>query len=138
MPSMVSSNGLGLSTAFTVSASAANDTDTPSLTSAAACLRFEGVIRFNAPISSSLPHRPQFDSSVFHRSYCASVTAWPERFAWACGLTDGPNEKQRIARRLIVRVFMVCLLHLLLGDHGLRWLPCSRASARRVEALRRR
>src|SRR5215510_6429929 len=75
MPMCVTSYGLGLSTAFTVSASAASDTDTPSLTSAAACFRLAGVIRFGAPISSSLPQRPQLESSFFHFSYCSAVTA---------------------------------------------------------------
>src|SRR4029079_2955853 len=72
--SIVSSYGLGLSTALTVSTSAAKDTDTPSFTRPAACLRLDGVMRFRAPIWSSLPQRPQFDRSVSHRSYAASVT----------------------------------------------------------------
>jgi hypothetical protein len=71
---IVTSYGCGLSTACTVSASEASDTDTPSRTSAAACRRFSGVIRFNAPISSAAPQRPQFESSVFQRSYCSAVT----------------------------------------------------------------
>ena len=74
MPCMTTSYGVGLSTACTVSASAESDTDTPSFTSAAACLRFAGVIRLSAPISSSLPQRPQFERSFFQRAYSASVT----------------------------------------------------------------
>src|SRR5262245_61316989 len=49
---------------------------TPSLTRSAACFRFCGVIRFSVPFSSSLPQRPQFDSSTFHRSMSACVTVW--------------------------------------------------------------
>jgi len=54
-----------------VAASDARDTVTPSFTSAAACFRFAGVIRLRVPSSSSFPHRPQFESSVCHRSYSA-------------------------------------------------------------------
>src|SRR5579863_10339851 len=52
------------------------ETETPSLTSAAACLRLAGVIRLTAPIWSSLPQRPQFESSVIHWSTMAAVTVW--------------------------------------------------------------
>src|SRR5439155_1223593 len=62
--------------AFSVSGSLASETETPSLTSAAACFRFAGVMRFIVPISSSLPQRPQFDKSFFHCSYWAVVTLW--------------------------------------------------------------
>jgi hypothetical protein len=62
------SYGLGLSTAFTVSESA--DNDTPSRTRRAASRFFAGVIRLSVPISSALPHRPQLESSYFHCSYC--------------------------------------------------------------------
>src|SRR5206468_1061387 len=61
---------------FSVSGSLASETETPSLTSAAACFRFAGVMRFIVPISSSLPQRPQFDRSFFHCSYWAVVTLW--------------------------------------------------------------
>ena len=44
------SYGCGLSTAFSVSTSRASETENPSFTSAAACRRFAGVIRFTAPI----------------------------------------------------------------------------------------
>ena len=60
-----------------VSASRASETEMPSRTSAAACLRFSGVIRFSVPRSSSAPHRPQFVSSPFHRSTSACVTRCP-------------------------------------------------------------
>src|SRR5579863_8275381 len=52
------------------------ETETPSLTSAAACLRLAGVIRLTAPIWSSLPHRPQFESWVIIWSTVAAVTVW--------------------------------------------------------------
>src|SRR5262249_55252254 len=54
-----------------------------SLTSAAACFRFAGVIKLRAPSWSSLPHRPQFDSSFFQRSTSALVTGLGEALAWA-------------------------------------------------------
>src|SRR5688572_30619380 len=59
-----------------VSAGIGRDSETvvPVLTSAAARRRASGVIRFRAPRSSSLPHRPQFDSFVIHSSNCAFVT----------------------------------------------------------------
>ena len=47
--SMVCSNGLLLSSAFSVSSVCASDTVSPLLTSATACLRFAGVIRFTDP-----------------------------------------------------------------------------------------
>ena len=68
------STGQGTSTPFSVSAFDASDTVTPSFTSAAACARLAGVIRLSVPSSSSLPHRPQLDNSVCHRSYSALVT----------------------------------------------------------------
>src|SRR5262249_12754908 len=70
---MAHSTGQGTSTFFSVYAFEASETDTPSLTSVAAALRFAGVTRFSVPSSSSLPHRPQFVSSVRHRSYSACV-----------------------------------------------------------------
>src|SRR6187455_3022351 len=51
-----------------------SETVVPVLTSAAARRRVSGVIRFKAPRSSSLPHRPQFESFVIHSSNCAFVT----------------------------------------------------------------
>src|SRR5262245_14831324 len=66
-------NGLGLYSDLSVSRSRARETDTPSLTSAAACLRFAGVIRFAAPIWSSLPQRPQLDSSLDQRAMSSLV-----------------------------------------------------------------
>src|SRR5579864_666440 len=76
MPCIWCSYGWGLSTAFTSSGSPARDTENPSRTNAADCLLFAGVMRFSVPISSSFPHRPQFDRSFFHCSYCSSVTVW--------------------------------------------------------------
>ena len=62
------------------------ETEILSLTSAAACRRFAGVIRFSAPISSSLPQRPQFDSSVFRRSNCARLTDWARPSSRGCAV----------------------------------------------------
>src|SRR5512145_493666 len=72
---MAHSTGQGTSTPFSVSAFEASDTATPSFTSAAACARFAGVIRLSVPSSSSLPQRPQLESSVCHRSYSTLVTS---------------------------------------------------------------
>ena len=66
--------GKGLSTALTVSASLASDTENPPSRDAAASLRFAGVIRLRAPIWSSLPQRPQLERSFFQLSYSAAVT----------------------------------------------------------------
>src|SRR6185436_11994440 len=88
---MAHSLGHGTSISFFVAAFEARDTDTPSLTSAAACLRFAGVIRLRAPISSSFPQRPQFDRSVCQRSNSACVTSgrgvdpWDEAFCERTG-----------------------------------------------------
>ena len=67
--------GHGLSRLSCFWAFDARDTVKPSLTSPAASARLSGVIRLAAPSSSSGPHRPQFDSSVCHRSYRAAVTS---------------------------------------------------------------
>src|SRR5256885_5419998 len=72
--SIAHSFGHGTSISFFVAAFDARDTETPSRTNAAAALRFAGVMRLRAPISSSFPHRPQFDSSVCQRSNSACVT----------------------------------------------------------------
>src|SRR5882757_5609435 len=74
MASISCSYGKGLSTALTVSASLASDTENPSFTRAAASFRFAGVIRLRAPIWSSLPQRPQLERSFFQPSYSAAVT----------------------------------------------------------------
>src|SRR5712691_4339148 len=66
--------GQGLSTSLVALASRASDTENPSLASASACLRLAGVIRFRVPSSSSLPQRPQLESSVCQRTYSACVT----------------------------------------------------------------
>src|SRR5215468_3435138 len=75
---MVWTNGEPLSAACSVSVFRASETETPSLTSEAACLRLAGVIRFTAPIWSCLPQRPQLDSSVIQLSTIAAVTEWPD------------------------------------------------------------
>src|SRR5678816_2798393 len=75
--SIAHSFGQGTSTALSVWAFEASDTVTPSLTKAAAALRLPGVIRLSVPISSSFPHRPQFESSARQRSYSAWVTSVP-------------------------------------------------------------
>src|SRR4026208_509574 len=74
-------NGDPLSTAFSTSVSRASDTDTPSRTSAAACLRLAGVMRLSAPISSCVPQRPQLESSFIHPSMTVLVSL--------CGDSDG-------------------------------------------------
>lgn len=71
---MADSAGQGISTSPRVGTSEASETEIPFLTSAAAALRFAGVIRFNAPRPSSFPHRLQFDSSFCHLSYSVGVT----------------------------------------------------------------
>src|ERR1700682_6026701 len=53
--------------------SCAIETASPSFTSAAACFRLAGVMKFAAPSSSSLPQRPQFDSSFVARMKSSSV-----------------------------------------------------------------
>src|SRR5262245_33845884 len=70
---IVHSAGQGTSSAFWVAALEASETVTPSLTSATAARRLAGVIRLRAPISSSLPQRPQFESSFCQRSYSAAA-----------------------------------------------------------------
>ena len=86
-----------MSIASTVLASPASDTVKPSWTAATACSRLAGVTRFSAPISSSAPHRPQLERSVFHCSYCASVTFRPDSPVWADGPQDTPAASNRIA-----------------------------------------
>ena len=56
----------------------------PVSTSAAACRRFASVMRLAAPIWSSSPQRPQFDSSVIHWSNSARVApgSLAERSGW--------------------------------------------------------
>src|SRR5262245_48030592 len=72
--SIAHSIGHGLSGLRSVLSFDARETEMPSFTRAAACLRFADVIRLSVPISSSFPQRPQFESSVCHRSYSALVT----------------------------------------------------------------
>src|SRR5579863_3006614 len=108
IPSILTSYGLGLSTALTVSVSAARDTEKPSFTSAAACFLLAGVIRFRVPISSSLPQRPQLDRSFFQRSYCASVTT-REVAVWDDSLPAGSATISN-TNSLAAKVLMVILL----------------------------
>src|SRR5215510_14732577 len=71
--SMAHSMGHGLSASFSALSFEAREIETPSFTSAAACLRLAGVMRLRVPSSSSFPHRPQLDNSVCQRSYSAFV-----------------------------------------------------------------
>src|SRR6202158_752105 len=72
--SIAQSTGVGMSAFFSVTVISERDTANPSFTSAAACLRFAGVMRLRVPISSFGPQRPQFESSVTQRAYCSFVT----------------------------------------------------------------
>ena len=96
-----------MSTASTVLASPASDTVKPSRTTATASSRLAGVTRFSAPISSSSPHRSQFERSVFHCSYWASVTVRPDSPVWADGPQAIPAASNRIAdmRKVIFVMF---------------------------------
>ena len=77
----------------------------PSSTSATASRRLAGVIKFSAPISSSAPQRPQLVNSVFHCSYCASVTARSEP-VWAHAPDTASTDSSATADSLIV-IFIV-------------------------------
>src|ERR1017187_2116585 len=76
---------------FGRSASSDIETLTPSRTSAAAALRFVGVIRLMVPAWSSFPHLPQLESSFIHWStssfvrlrgyFSAAATPWPDTAA---------------------------------------------------------
>src|SRR5579863_6253611 len=81
--------GQGLSTSLVALASRARETVKPSLASASACLRLAGVIRFRVPNSSSLPQRPQFESSVCQRAYSACVTRGCGVACCACARPPG-------------------------------------------------
>ena len=83
--------GQGLSTPSSVCAVLASDTVMPSCTSAAAARRLAGVMRLRAPISSSGPHRPQFERSSSQRSYSASVISGRTSWALAAGTTPESN-----------------------------------------------
>ena len=58
----------------------------PSFTRASACFVFSGVIRFSSPRSSSLPQRPQFESSFSHCFSLSSVTSRAGSWVDGCGL----------------------------------------------------
>src|SRR5215510_3190021 len=103
---IVHSAGQGTSSAFWVAALEASETVTPSLTSATAARRLAGVIRLRAPISSSLPQRPQLERSFFQRSYSAVVTTCVEAGCCEDRLpADNPNSNN--TSRLRVKALMV-------------------------------
>src|SRR5208283_521603 len=66
-------SGTPVEPSFGKSASSDADTEIPSFTSAAAALRFAGVIRLIVPAWSSWPHFPQLESSVIQRSTSSFV-----------------------------------------------------------------
>src|SRR5271157_1801123 len=66
-------SGTPVEPSFGKSASRDADTHIPSFTSAAAALRFAGVIRLIVPAWSSRPHFPQLESSVIQRSTSSFV-----------------------------------------------------------------
>src|SRR5579862_9155461 len=102
---MVWPKGESLSSALAESVLCAMETETPSLTSAAACLRLAGVMRLTAPIWSSLPQRPQLESSVIHWSTMAAVTAWVD---WAGVEGARANAAVRM-NRMIANLWNVCI-----------------------------
>src|SRR5262245_37108562 len=105
---IVWTKGEPLSTAFSFSVSRASETETPSFTSDAACLRLAAVMRLMAPIWSCLPHRPQLESSVIQRSTMAAVTEWP---GWASA--ERPAAKIKAAaphRPLSAIAYLLCLV----------------------------
>ena len=93
----VCSNGLVLRASAVLFSSSDSDTDTPSRTSAAAALRFSGVIRLSVPSSSFLPHRPQLEISLNHASNCARVTVWGGAASAAANGPAGPATVRRSA-----------------------------------------
>src|SRR5262249_24369281 len=78
--------------------------ENPSFTSAAASLRFAAVTRLRAPISSSLPQRPQLVSSFFQPSYSASLTTRGAVWDARC---PAVSPKIATARRLCTTAFML-------------------------------
>src|SRR5713226_4913298 len=109
--------GHGTSTSFFVAASDASDTVKPSFTSDSACLRLAGVIRFNAPISSSFPHRPQFESSVCHRSNSAWVTTGRDVSGRGAGLWEKPTGLPSATATITVEATtIIVLMVMLLGE----------------------
>src|SRR6516165_3457855 len=71
---MVWTRGSLLSGACAVSTGCSSETEMPSFTEAAACFTLAGVMRFTLPFWSSLPQRPQFESSFIQRSNCVLST----------------------------------------------------------------
>src|SRR5712691_13556006 len=90
--------GLELSRAGSTSALRAIDTENPSLTARSAAFRLAGVMRFTAPTWSSLPQRPQLDSSFINRSKSARVASWFET-AWRGGAEAARTENATAAAR---------------------------------------
>ena len=76
---MWSAKGFDGSLPLSSAMSCPSDTLVPVLTRLMACFRFAGVRRLAAPSWSSLPQRPQFESSVIQRSNCSFVA--PGAFA---------------------------------------------------------
>src|SRR5712692_11779488 len=106
----------GLLPPFCLGMSRDSDTMVPVFTRAAACLRFAEVIRFRAPSSSSLPQRPQLESSVIHRANCSFVTLL--RFAgWSDGgwpyAIQAPHRSatETIVTTACIRFMTIRLLH---------------------------
>ncbi len=71
------------------------------------------MIRLSAPIWSSFPHRPQFDKSFFHCSYCAAVTGW--RAGLVCA-TSTPAETATAATTHIGAIAKALISILPLAD----------------------
>src|SRR5215831_10675769 len=96
--SMLHSMGQGFSVFFSVLSSDDNETEIPSFTNAAACLRLAGVIRLSVPSSSSFPHRPQLESSFCQRSYSAFVTSGCVAFCCAAAIAAIRINKENLTR----------------------------------------
>ena len=101
LPSMTSSWKIGCS----------RDTVIPSFTSAAACFRLPGVIKFAAPSSSSCPHRPQFDRSFIAWWNSASVVIVLRAVGavWAAE----PHSRRTVAGALtkpLTRTLLACVI----------------------------
>src|SRR5579862_5083942 len=105
---MVWPKGESLSSALAESVLCAMETETPSLTSAAACLRLAGVMRLTAPIWSSFPQRPQLESSVIHWSTMAAVTVWVD----CAGVEGGRISAVARMDRMIAGLENICLIGL--------------------------
>src|SRR6516162_6298956 len=76
---------LKLSIARSRLAKRASETTTPSFTRRNASFVFSGVARLRVPRSSSLPQRPQFESSCSIASTCSKVVRWVGSWVEGCG-----------------------------------------------------